>query len=95
MIRFVDLGKQLGVLEEDDPENDWPRQFAFFNTIDSQFIKIAGYVVFDSLSDFLQAVEQEDEVDPIFINRLLGLMPEWARMVPAPRQNLQIFGFKG
>ncbi len=97
MIRFIDIGYQISPYDKDDPlrEADWPRQFAFFNTVDSQFIKINGEVVFDSLADLLMQIEQAEEVDVMFINRLLGLLPEWVRTVPAPRNTTQIFGFKG
>lgn len=92
MIRFIDLGKQIAV-DESDP--DWPRQFAFFNTINDQFISINGYMVFDSLADFLSEVEQTDEIDAVLLSRMCSLLPEWVRTVPAPRQMTQVYGFKG
>ena len=92
MIRFIDLGKQIANYEED---SEWPRQFAFFNTVNDQFVSINGYVVFDSLADFLSEVEQAEEVDPIFISRLCSLMPDWVKMAPAPREMRMIYGFKG
>jgi hypothetical protein len=95
MIRFIDIGLQISPYSEGDPEADWPRQFAFFNTIDSQFVKINGEVVFDGLGDLISQIEQDDVVTPEFANRLFGLTPEWVRRVPAPRNNMQIFGFKG
>lgn len=91
MIRFVDIGRQLAVDENDESE---PRQFAFYNTIYNQFVKINGYHVFDSLGDFLSEVEQDDEISAEFATRLCGLMPEWVRRVPAPRCNAWIFGIK-
>lgn len=92
MIRFIDLGKQIAV-DETDP--DYPRQFAFFNTIDSQFVKINGEVVFDSFGDLIQQIELDESVDERFCNRLMGLTPDWVRTVPAPRHNAQVWGIKG
>jgi hypothetical protein len=92
MIRFVDIGRQLAVDEKDESE---PRQFAFYNTIYNQFVKINGYHVFDSLADLIQEMEQEDSMTAEFATRLISLTPEWVRTVPAPRSNMQIFGIKG
>lgn len=91
MIRFIDLGKQIAV-DEDDPK--YPRQFAFFDTIPSQFVKINGYVVFDSLADLMAEIEQDESVHADFARRLLGLTPDWVRTIPAPRESMQIEGFK-
>lgn len=49
MMRFIDLGKQIAV-DESDPDED--RQFCFFNTIDSQFLKFDGESVWTSWKDF-------------------------------------------
>jgi hypothetical protein len=92
MIRFIDLGKQIAV-DETDP--NWPRQFAFYDTVADRFVAINGWQVFDSFGDFLSEVEQDDEITGEFATRLARLMPGWARMVPAPRNNHVIFGFKG
>jgi hypothetical protein len=91
VIRFIDLGKQIA-LDETDPS--WPRQFAFFNTIPDQFVKVNGYVVFDSLADLLTEIDQDETVDSYFTNRLLSLLPEWVRTVPAPQNTTQIWGTK-
>jgi hypothetical protein len=50
MIRFVDLGKQLGIDEE------WPREFCFYNTVTSMFVDLggSGCQVWDSWKDFEQ-----------------------------------------
>jgi hypothetical protein len=46
MIRFVDVGRQLGLDEE------WPRQFAFFNTVTDTFVSFRGIQVWDSRANF-------------------------------------------
>jgi hypothetical protein len=92
MIRFVDIGRQLAYDEKDESE---PRQFAFYNTMFNQFVKINGYHVFDSLADLMQELEQDDTITAEFATRLINLTPKWVRTVPAPRNNTQIFGFKG
>jgi hypothetical protein len=94
MIRFIDLGKQIAV-DETDP--DWPRQFAFFDTIYSQFIKIEGEAVFDSFVDFAEHCAIDREMTQDRIERLVGLMPDWARLIPCPnpRSSYQVFGLKG
>lgn len=93
MIRFIDLGKQIAV-DETDP--DWPRQFAFFDTIYNRFVTINGYAVFDSMADLMSEMQQDDAMTPEFGNRLFGLMPDWARRieVPHPRHGMQVFGIK-
>ena len=92
MIRFIDLGKQIAVDEQDE---SWPRQFAFYDTVRDRFVSINGWQVFDSLGGFLQEVEQDETITGEFATRLARLMPEWVRRVPAPRTNCQIFGIKG
>jgi hypothetical protein len=78
MIRFIDLGRQIALDENDE---SWPRQFAFFNTINNQFVKINGYHVFDSLADLIQEMEQEDSMTEEFATRLVSLTPEWVRRI--------------
>lgn len=46
MIRFIDLGKQIGGTD------DWPREFAFFNTITDRFETFGAEQVFESKKDF-------------------------------------------
>jgi hypothetical protein len=70
MIRFIDLGKQIAV-DEADPE--YPRQFAFFNTINDCFVHFDGFEVFDSWDDFIKTAEPDES----FINRVRGMCPEW------------------
>lgn len=95
MIRFIDIGLQISPYAENDPEANWPPQFAFFNTIDNQFVRINGKVVFDGLGDLIQQIELDDAVDEHFANRLMGLTPDWVRTVSNPRHNMQIWGIKG
>lgn len=71
MIRFVDLGKQLEV-DEDDPNA--PRAFAFYNTITSQFLVFDGQSSFESYEDLLEQMEYED---PAFLARVVSLIPAW------------------
>lgn len=93
MIRFIDLGKQIAV-DEDDP--DYPRQFAFFDTIYSQFVKIEGYVVFDSYIDFAECCALDPGMTQDRIDRLIGLMPDWAKTIPCPnpRSQMHVLGLK-
>jgi hypothetical protein len=73
MIRFVDLGKQIAV-DEDDP--DYPRQFAFYNTISDQFIDLGGNGhVWDSWIDILKYAHADREL----LDRLWDLSPEWTK----------------
>jgi hypothetical protein len=90
MIRFIDLGKQISV-DETDPE--WPRQFAFYDTVHDRFISINGYMVFDSLADLISEIEQ-DYTDAEFANRLLSLLPDWVKVmrVPNPRMSIKVEG---
>jgi hypothetical protein len=92
MIRFIDIGRQIALDENDESE---PRQFAFYDTTSDRFISINGWQVFDSLGDLLREIEQDETMTAEFTMRLFGLTPEWVRRVPAPRYNMQIFGFKG
>jgi hypothetical protein len=73
MMRFIDLGKQIAV-DESDP--DYPRQFAFYNTISDTFIVANGGSVFDSWDEFLEQAAEELSIEAI--NRLRSLCPEWA-----------------
>lgn len=72
MMRFIDLGKQIAPYE-DDPE--YPRQFAFYNTINDQFVVVNGGTVFDTWDEFLDQAAGELSVEQI--NRLKSLCPKW------------------
>jgi len=52
MIRFIDLGKQIAV-DETDPE--WPRQFAFYDTVYDVFYEFGGEQVWDNWKEFEKA----------------------------------------
>jgi hypothetical protein len=72
MMRFIDLGKQISA-DESDPE--YPRQFAFYNTISDQFVVVNGGTVFDTWNEFLDQAALDLTVEEI--NRLKSLCPEW------------------
>ncbi len=71
MIRFIDLGKQIA-LDENDP--DWSREFCFYDTITASFLRFDGQSVFDSVEDLL---EQMDDEDAAFMKRITSLIPKW------------------
>ena len=71
MIRFIDLGKQIA-LDENDP--DWHREFAFYDTITASFLRFDGQSVFDSVEDLL---EQMDDFDAAYMKRITSLIPKW------------------
>lgn len=71
MIRFIDLGKQIA-LDENDP--DWPREYCFYDTCMAQFVSFDGQQIFDSIADL---EEQMDDDDPSYVKRILSLIPSW------------------
>lgn len=73
MMRFIDLGKQIAT-DESDP--DYPRQFAFYNTITDKFVVANGGSAFSSWDEFLEHAAEELPLD--LINRLKSLCPTWA-----------------
>ena len=75
MIRFIDLGKQIATGPH-DPE--WPREFAFYDTLEAKFISFAGQSVFDSHDDL---IEQMDDLEAAYVKRIMGLIPEWVPRV--------------
>lgn len=91
MVRFIDLGKQIAI-DETDP--DYPRQFAFFDTIYSKFICIGDSYVFDSLSDLLSEMEMDESMTAEFANRLLRLCPNWVTTIKVenPRSSVKVEG---
>ena len=79
MIRFIDLGKQIA-LDENDPE--YPRQFAFYDTVIDRFLNLGGGdQVWDSWLDILRFVGPED---PKLLDRLWALSPDWTKKGIAP-----------
>lgn len=76
MIRFVDLGRQLWVNQTDE---DCPRQFCFYDTVNDKFISIGGQQVFNCWTDFIEQVDVE-MVDHKGAAIILGVRPlcaEW------------------
>jgi hypothetical protein len=71
MIRFIDLGKQIA-LDENDPE--WPREFCFYDSLEARFLSFCGQEVFDSVAD---VVQQLDDNDPSYVKRITSLIPSW------------------
>jgi hypothetical protein len=71
VIRFIDLGKQIAV-HEDDP--DWKRQFAFYDTCGASFLTFDGQSIFDSYEDLAEQMEDEDAV---YKKRITSLIPAW------------------
>ncbi len=78
MIRFIDLGKQIGLDEE------WSRQFAFFNTIPDKFLEIGGDHVWDSFAELDDSLRIECKntfegnlAYKYWMDRLKPLCPLW------------------
>lgn len=71
MIRFIDLGKQIAA-DENDP--DYPREFAFYDTVSSKFLRFDGQSCFESYEDLL---EQMEGYDPKYMQRIVGLVHSW------------------
>ena len=46
MIRFIDLGSQIGI------DDTWPREFAWFNTVTDTFLNFGGSETWYSWDDF-------------------------------------------
>lgn len=81
MMRFIDIGTQIG--PGDDVSDDWPRQFAFFDTITDTFITASGNQVWDCWDDLHSDLLEErkrtkhtQQVDE-HIARLKRLCPDW------------------
>lgn len=74
MIRFIDLGRQIAV---DETDEEWPRQFAFYNTVSDEFISLSGMgYVWDSWEDILEYAPDES---PELMQRLWSVSPDWAK----------------
>lgn len=71
MIRFIDLGKQIAI-HEDDP--NWKRQYAFYDTLEARFLTIGSQQIFDSYEDVLGQLDGED---PAYMKRIMSLIPAW------------------
>ena len=70
MMRFIDLGKQIAV-DETDP--DYPREFAFYNTVDDSFLRFNSGSTWESWNDFLSDFDGSQEL----LLRLKNLCPVW------------------
>ncbi len=77
MIRFIDIGKQIAV-DEYDPE--WPREFAWFDTISDVFLCFDGAMVWESWNDFENSwrLHYHGKGDPSELKRFRSLTHEWA-----------------
>lgn len=74
MIRFIDIGTQAGT------DDEWPREFSFWNTVSDQFIELAGSQMWAHWFEF-ETDYQADYLagNPLSypINRFLALCPCW------------------
>lgn len=70
MIRFIDIGKQVGLDEE------WGREFCFWNTVTDRFIEFAGHQMWRSWEDFREDYEYEKTL-PYPIERFKNVCPDW------------------
>ena len=71
MIRFIDLGKQIA---GDKANDNWPREFAFYDTLEASFVSFGGQQIFDSVADLKSQMEDDDLNNT---QRILKLIPEW------------------
>lgn len=67
MIRFIDLGKQIGL------DDEWPREFAFYDTITDRFIGHGDSQTWASWDDLTVSAKYVPE----FLTRVKPLCPEW------------------
>lgn len=70
MIRFIDLGKQIGVDDE-----TWFRQFAFFNTVPNRFIEYNSTQVWECWKDF--ETDYKASLTEFPLERFKNLVPDW------------------
>ena len=73
MIRFIDLGQQIGVT------SNHPRQFAFFTVGIDVFVEMNGNQVWDSWKSFEKDYSEENmhEQDVRYMQRFKSLCPTW------------------
>lgn len=74
MIRFIDLGKQIGL------DDEWPREFAFFDTISDTFVDIGGEQTWASWDQLVTS----GDGDSSFLRRLKSLCPSWVFTAESP-----------
>jgi hypothetical protein len=70
MIRFINLGKQLWV----DDEEECPDDFAFFDTVRDEFKTFSGFQVWNRLTDFIVDFKSDNNKEDIW--RYFNLMPD-------------------
>jgi hypothetical protein len=70
MIRFIDLGKQIAV---DETDEDYPREFAFYNTIDDSFFRFNQSSTWTSFSEFALDFKGSQ----LLLERFKSLCPDW------------------
>jgi hypothetical protein len=73
VIRFIDLGKQIGC------DDSWPREFAFFNTVTDEFITIHLNQTWSSWKEFEDSWDCDSCFNSTYteIDRFKSLCPEW------------------
>lgn len=75
MIRFIDIDKQIAV---DPTDPDWPRQFAFYDTIYDVFLNFSGEEVWEDWPSFEKAlISTRPDYDEILLQRCKNLCPDW------------------
>lgn len=77
MIRFIDLGTQTGLLDENEGGT---REFAFYNTVTSSFVGLADSQVWASWSDFESDYKigmNAEHAATYPLERFKGLCPDW------------------
>ena len=83
MIRFIDLGKQIGA-----DQTEWPREFAYFDTTIDLFIKVNEEHVWASWEEFKQSyqIAFPDGVPGTWytLERFEGLCHQWAKEAVSP-----------
>jgi hypothetical protein len=71
LIRFINLGKQIAQ-DENDPE--WPIEFSLYDTLEARYLEFSGQVVFDSLDELVELMDDEDTA---YVKRITNLIPPW------------------
>jgi hypothetical protein len=73
MVRFIDLGKQIGLDEH------WPREFALYDTVTDKFLEFNGSQVWESWTqldcDLVSQFGSNEQRE--LRERLRSLMPKW------------------
>lgn len=75
MIRFIDLGKQIGGEDE-----EWLREFAFFNTVSCRFIEYDGSQTWNCWTDFERDWKNPNSTKDYSLERFKSLVPDWVPM---------------